>query len=576
MKEETIIRKEEERHNKVIDKINNAKTSRGLPNISYSDIAAFLASNIIINNKKLSQIAYKDVITEMINTGLPVDIRVVNKLIAVIEEELSNNIPLTDEIIEIEIKGEKVNVNNIKKHLIKLLESTKIKNILEEIRLKNNKNDKMTKSFNLLRHESILKQIKEAYAIKDLPKVGLSELNKKLLSAFNSNSENLKFKTIDLKKITDFYLTNNNFTELENLVIEVLKENKYTNIELTKLEILGALIKDETIEYTATEIIAKEERKLFIYINDHIETMENIKNARRISQLPSNLSVSTLTSYLTGNATIYPNDNSLKSENFKKLTELLLKGNRWDAVCVKEELKEIVNNTYPDKEDAYSLLYNKLSKLPRTYYLVEEINFSLKKQKEFVRNSNSNVNVYFIPNSKSPIDGGKFYNCYINRENNLDLSKMLPLNLDEIIPPKMDIDAVEWYIQEKYDETFTLAGGIILKNDETIGNVNIFKPNDGKVGISLEEKEKLDRLSDLDKQIEIKENELNKVKEEESNKLKELDELKKKLENVKSTIEESISDYESRAFDLYKQMLDNAELLKEPLDSKQKIKNQTN
>ena len=143
------------------------------------------------------------------------------------------------------------------------------------------------------------------------------------------------------------------------------------------------------------------------------------------------------------------------------------------------------------------MLFDKLSKLPKTYYLVDEINYSLARQKEFIGNSCSNVNVYFIPNEKSPIDGGRFYNCYINRVDNLDLSQILPLNLDEIVPPKMDIDSIEWYIQEKYDDTFKIAGGIILNKDETIGNVNVFRPNDGKIGITLEEKQKMDQITIL-------------------------------------------------------------------------------
>ena len=78
---------------------------------------------------------------------------------------------------------------------------------------------------------------------------------------------------------------------------------------------------------------------------------------------------------------------------------------------------------------------------------------------------------------------------YINRVQNLDLSEILPLNLDEIVPPHIDIDSIEWYVRENYDDTFKAAGGIILNRDETIGAVNVFRPNDGKIGITKEEKE---------------------------------------------------------------------------------------
>ena len=218
--------------------------------------------------------------------------------------------------------------------------------------------------------------------------------------------------------------------------------------------------------------------------------MDAIKDARRISQLPPNLTTSTLTGYFNGNTTIYTNDKRIKNEDLKRLTELLFDGYKWEDEVIINEVKNIASTKYPDKEDAFQLLYNKLSSLPKTYYIVEEVEESQKRQQEFIGNASSNVNVYFIPNKKSPIDGGRFYNCYINRVNNLNLEEILPLNLDSIVPPEMDIDSVEWYVQEKADPTFKTAGGIILNKDETIGNVNVFRPNDGKIGISPEEKEK--------------------------------------------------------------------------------------
>ena len=65
----------------------------------------------------------------------------------------------------------------------------------------------------------------------------------------------------------------------------------------------------------------------------------------------------------------------------------------------------------------------------------------------------------------------------------------------------MDIDSVEWYVQEHYDKTFKAAGGIILNTDETIGNVNVFRPNDGNVVITKEEKSKYDELRELSEQV---------------------------------------------------------------------------
>ena len=106
-----------------------------------------------------------------------------------------------------------------------------------------------------------------------------------------------------------------------------------------------------------------------------------------------------------------------------------------------------------------------------------------------------------VPNEKSPLDAGKFYNIYISRTENLDLEEILPLDLDKIVPKELDIDSIEWYVKENYDNTFKLAGGLIVNRDEEIGNVKIFKPSDGKIGVTPEEKSKLDELKELSEQL---------------------------------------------------------------------------
>lgn len=309
------------------------------------------------------------------------------------------------------------------------------------------------------------------------------------------------------------------FDEVEKEVLNLCGEFNLSkdDIPVVCKQILFSLMEDKTIGYTVKEIKMKEKRRLRIYELDHEETMENIKAARRISQLPPNLTYSTLAGYLSGNSTIYPSSDIISTTEFKEVTELLLNGFSFDSEEVKTSLISIVERNYPEKkEEAYELLYTKISNLPRTNYMIEEINYSSERQKEFISRSSSNVNVYFIPNNKSPIEAGKFYNCYINRVDNLDLEKILPLNLDEIVPKTMDVDSIEWYVQEYYDETFKTAGGIILNKDETIGNVNIFRPSDGTIGITPEEKTKYDELEDLSLQVK----DIIKAKKEETTKFK--------------------------------------------------------
>jgi len=88
-----------------------------------------------------------------------------------------------------------------------------------------------------------------------------------------------------------------------------------------------------------------------------------------------------------------------------------------------------------------------------------------------------NVNIYFVPNNKNKI-GGRFYNVYLNREERLDLAPFL----DSVV----DIQELEPTVQ-KEDETFKAAGGIIIKQNETIGSATVYAPDNGEIKLNSEE-----------------------------------------------------------------------------------------
>lgn len=532
--------RELERHNRVLGQIASAKTREDLPKIGFSTIASYLANNIYFNNEKISQKLFQPVIKAIIDYGAVVHPEVKNALIRVIIENYSNI--SEDEIIE---KYKKV------------LESKRIVYLLSEIAQKNIKLDEIVKSENFVAHKQILKYINSAFEIKDLPKVGLSELNKKLLRAVNDNDFVNNIKTSDIKELTEAFLKQYTYMDIEDVVERIISKYDLSESDkkLMKEQILGSLIQDETIEYTVEEIVLKEKRKIQIYKINHEETMDMIKNAHRISQLPPNLTISTVNSYLNGNTTIYTNDDRITAEDLKTLTDLLMDGYKWEDEVVISEVKKIALSKYPDKNDAFILLYNKLSVLPKTYYLIEEVKYSQERQTEFIGRGSSNVNVYFIPNNKSPLDGGRFYNCYINRVCNLDLTQILPLDLDSIVPTEMDIDSVEWYVQEHFDPTFKTAGGIILNKDETIGNVSVFRPNDGTVGISPEEKEKMDEIDNLDVQIEEKKRMIESLN-------KEIEVKEKKSQDVGNRMQQILTSYEQKALSLQMELLSNISDLK--------------
>lgn len=535
--------RELERHNRILEQIASAKTRDDLPKVGFSTIASYLASNIYFSNRKLSQTFFQPVINAIIDCGFIAHPEVKKALIKVIIENYSDI--AEDEIIE---KYKQV------------LESKRIGYILSEITQKNLKLDEIVKAENLNSHKQMIKDINSAYEISDLPKVGLSELNRKLLRAVNANDFIYNIKTSDISELTNAFLNHYTYREIESVIEKLVSKYELSDAgkELMKEQILSSLILDETIEYTIEEIELKEKRKLQIYKINHEEIMEMIKNAHRISQLPLNLTISTINCYLNGNTTIYPKDDRITADDLKNLTSLLMDGYKWEDEVIVSEVKKIALSKYPDKSDAFDLLYSKLSVLPRTYYLVEEVKYSQERQVEFIGRGSSNVNVYFIPNNKSPLDGGRFYNCYINRVGNLDLSQILPLDLDSIVPPDMDIDSVEWFVQEYYDPSFKAAGGIILNKDETIGNVSVFKPNDGKVGVSPEEKEKMDEIANLDEQIEEKKRLLESLS-------GEIDAKEKQSQDVEIRMKQIVTAYEQKALALQKELLSSISDLKDEM-----------
>ena len=263
-------------------------------------------------------------------------------------------------------------------------------------------------------------------------------------------------------------------------------------------EILPQLLEIETrIKYLVEEINLRDRKISKILELNHEDIMSRIKDAKRISQLPVNLTISTITNYFSGNSIIYPKADKIPSNEFINVANMLLEGKKLDSDEIINELQNITKRYYPYDNKAFELLFDKLSGLPKTYYYVQEINYSKERQKEFIGRSNSNVNVYFVPNPKSPVEGGLFYNVYINRVDNLNLDKIIPLNLEEIVPKGLDVDSLEWYVQEHYDDTFKTAGGIILNKDETIGNVSVFQPSEGKIGVTKEEHSKYQELEEI-------------------------------------------------------------------------------
>lgn len=478
--------KEMERHNKVLESIRNATKKEDLPNVTLSSITRYLAQNIHFDNKRVSQTAFRPIVDAFLENNCMLMPDVKDIFIKVLKDNYPGK---TDE--ECEEKFNQFSGNNY------------MFNYIIEISSRAAKIQEFQEKQDLEEHERTLKQIRNANEISELPKVGRGTLNREIQNNTITDFTK-KIPMARLERLTNAIFEEKGTYEIEEIIMDICKEEKLDEEQTSLMsdQIMSQLLSDKKIGYLVEEVKQKNDKVLVIYRREHEETMDNIKNARRISQLPQNLTFSSLTAYLSGNTTIYPKGKKISTTDFQNLTQLILDGESFDSSKVQDELKEVVKRYYPEKEEeAYNLLLDKLSRLPRTYYLRDEINYSQERQKEFVGRQCSNVNVYFIPNPKSPIEGGRFYNCYINRVQNLNLDKIIPLNLDEIVPEDMDVDSIEWYIQEYYDDTFKAAGGIILNKDETIGQVTVFQPSEGKIGITPEEQKRYEEIEQIGKKV---------------------------------------------------------------------------
>lgn len=468
------------RHNNIIEAINNANIKEDLPNVTISTLSSFLASNLYFNNNHLSATLYATISSIIFEEGISDNVK--TSLLTIMKDNYS-------EVSDEEIIS-KINT---------ILSSPRINYLVDEIKLRIKKINELEARRYLQEHNKNISLINNANEIDEIPTITKAKLTR-LISDNTKNNYNDKINVKYLSDVADLLLAGVGVNEklFKYHLLMACKKSSLGNQNNMYEEILPQLLEIETrIKYLVEEINLRDRKISKILELNHEDIMSRIKDAKRISQLPVNLTISTITNYFSGNSIIYPKADKIPSNEFINVANMLLEGKKLDSDEIINELQNITKRYYPYDNKAFELLFDKLSGLPKTYYYVQEINYSKERQKEFIGRSNSNVNVYFVPNPKSPVEGGLFYNVYINRVDNLNLDKIIPLNLEEIVPKGLDVDSLEWYVQEHYDDTFKTAGGIILNKDETIGNVSVFQPSEGKIGVTKEEHSKYQELEEI-------------------------------------------------------------------------------
>lgn len=585
------MNKELEKHNRILNSIENALEEKDLPSISYANIESYLTTYFAIKGLEISKEDFKDLMSA---------IKTSNSFKSKIVKNQFYELLRDYNVEESKIKEIYENVDDLK-----------IDHLMEEIELKEQKKIKICNARELKEHEDRNEQISNAKSEKDLPNINFStfkrrvmrnttndvveeiEMDKledlikllytgkydldsvssvveKLCKSYKLDVEShtlmkneimynlrsdmaLLYLAIDLRKLE---LKKSEFTKqqldmqeesihkkrrlqiseagsekeilsmdgllnsrvkkdlkdkftMEQIrsLIEYVKENDLDNIKIEiknlcstlkiskeekeKLieDLYNSITNDVGLKYIVEDYKYNEKRRLEVIEENHESIMDQIKSSTIIPALPD-ITPSKLNQYLLGNTTIYSKERNIITDDLKPLVNLLLDGKKFEDEEVIKTIKSIASLRYPDKVDAFDLLYKKLSLLPKTYFMVEEIKAYQNQIDMIVENGDNELYTYAIPGFNTVEAGGDFYDIYASYTD-IDLAKILPKDLNTLVknvPDKDKGNVFVSYVREKTnDQTFRRIGGYILKRGENFKSLRRFKQNNGLIEITEEE-----------------------------------------------------------------------------------------
>ncbi len=249
------------------------------------------------------------------------------------------------------------------KNLVKIVEARRVK--ADELNSKMLK-DKLTAS---------VENMKQAKTVKELPRVYKSQLKRRIMGVVYSTCSYYVGTDLLFDKLTDFYMENYDMLSIEKLM-EVFK--KYADVNrqgdyMFKI-MSAALMNDDRLRLLACEVVIKQVIANEIEYQEYQKTMEAIYDAKYVSELPKNISESNLVSYLVNNSKIYPDKDKISVKDLKDLARLLLLGKDCNPKDLENQYKIIAIRNYHDTGNGYLDICNKISKLPKLSYLINEIN----------------------------------------------------------------------------------------------------------------------------------------------------------------------------------------------------------
>jgi len=181
--------KEFERHRKIIEQIKNANSREELPSITASTLSTFLATNVYFDNRHISSTEFADIFQAILDYGFFTTVEVREMFLNV----LKKNYP------------DKTEEEYLNKY-IEMARHPRINYIMNEIMERNKKILELNNRDDLLKHKEVMKQITNAYDIKELPKVTRAYIVKYISD--NSKTEyNNKISVSKLYDLVDLLIS---------------------------------------------------------------------------------------------------------------------------------------------------------------------------------------------------------------------------------------------------------------------------------------------------------------------------------------------------------------------------------
>ena len=181
--------KETKRHKEKLEQIRSAKTKAELPSASLSSITRFIANKSSIEGVKITQSDLKQVLKVITDYQ---DVWVIEVKAAYFD------------VLRIKFPGKTEEEYN--KMFKAIFTSPQIMHYLNENSARNAKLAEFRERDELEAHKQTMKQIKQAFEIKDLPKIGLGTLNGKIMKA-TKNDFIPRFSIEQIRTISEMLLS---------------------------------------------------------------------------------------------------------------------------------------------------------------------------------------------------------------------------------------------------------------------------------------------------------------------------------------------------------------------------------